>query len=600
MRRTIVHSALVFASVLLIIALAGCGGGSKKTTATTPPTPTPPVTPDPGTEITLPAGSTLAASTIPAGESREVLTYSKGKSAILSCAAGGDPCAVSVDGSTATVRGGTATLTERTNQMVWQANNGPDGTSEGRHAQGVIKRIEQGVARLTTSDVARLGTSVPTGPAGGIVSALGTAVIMQSTLDPASRTGDPGVLATSPLTTPSVTRTSSSTKFGLTLNLEDFGSFRRPQDASLLGTDPGKLAETTGATESLGTGWTGKALSKSLRGQSLHGVVYSDITAPVGSRPRAVLADRWDSSGATDLDEITASSSTTELRFGITAPSLGAVTVTAASRDWATSLSQNEIYSSVTIRDADDNTRNGHMKCLSSVCQAQEGVLQGEWEIVASPVSGTPDNRYLAFGAWLSLPNSPAGEYELGTFADGVGYTYGESEIDSTRNKPSTTNSAGENFKYEGPATGLYAMGSYGSASGNPLTGETVGSFTATTKLEAQFGVAGATDFVGVSGTVTNFMENGAPLPGEWAVSLQDAGDPASNGLFTGDTAGLVNGRPVSGKWGMQLMISNNGRNGADVPFGYAAGTFSAVTTTTSGERDAAQVVGAFGATLQN
>ena len=241
------------------------------------------------------------------------------------------------------------------------------------------------------------------------------------------------------------------------------------------------------------------------------------------------------------------------------------------------------------------------MKCLSSVCQAQEGVLQGEWEIVASPVSGTADNRYLAFGAWLSLPNSPAGEYELGTFADGVGYAYPEADIDATRNKNVTaTNTAGDNFKYEGPATGLYATGSYGSASGNPLTSATVGSFTATAKLEAQFGVPGATDFVGVSGTVTNFMENGAPLSGDWSVSLQDAGDPAANGLFTGNTAGVVNDRPVSGKWGMQLMQSNNGRDGANVAFGYAAGTFSAVTTTTTGEREATHVVGAFGATLQN
>ena len=64
MRRAMTHSALTCASVLMIVALAGCGGGGGGKTAGPPPTPVAGL-PD---DNTLQPGTT----TIPAGVSRPV------------------------------------------------------------------------------------------------------------------------------------------------------------------------------------------------------------------------------------------------------------------------------------------------------------------------------------------------------------------------------------------------------------------------------------------------------------------------------------------------------------------------------------------------
>ena len=590
MRRTIAQTALVFTSALLLMALVGCGGSSKTTTADNMnggggPGGMMPVVPPAPTALTLPDGHLLDAgeTTIQPGESEPLVAYSKGRRSVLSCPSGGEACVVTVAADrSATSTGGTPTVMHQTNEMVWQANNGPAGTSEtaGAHARGLVAHLASSAANVgAAADVTPSARNMP-----GLIS--------QSTL------------AADPSVTLEVTRTASEgVGVELTLGLMDFGTYATPENDLILGMNPGKLGNNANsvfpAADSLGTGWNVATLVKDVPGgQTLHAVVHSDIAASRDSYPRAVLtsSDGLDLSSASDLDEITATSTSTELVFGIEADSLGSeVMVTVPSRDWATAMSQNEIHGTsanpvvIAYKDSRDmdRTRNGHIRCLSSVCQAQEGRLVGTWEIVAAADTGTPDAVYVTLGAWASLPDRSAGEYELGVFArTATGWLYNEAA--------DFTGTGGGDTKYRGPATGLYTKASYNA--GNRITSTTVGSFTATTNLTVKF--ADATSFDGVEGTVDKFMENGSSL-GDWSVSLQNTGDPAADGVLTGATVGYTDSGAVSGGWGMQMAQSNSGTNGASVNFGYAAGTFNAQSTrgADDGVGTVTQIVGAFSAT---
>ena len=595
MRRTIAQSALVFTSALLIMALVGCGGSSKKTTGTMQPVDPPdPVDPAPTpVALTLPADHLLEAgeTTIQPGDDEPLVAYSKGKSTVLSCPSDGEACVVTVaaDGS-ATSTGGTPEVTPLTNQMIWQANNGPgEMSSDGAHALGVLGKIRlsaNGEFQAASSDLAADPTRV--GPASGTPANAGEGVLTQTTL------------GTDAHVVPSVERTASGAKFELTLGLTDLGPFVLPDDADSLPKDPTKLTGSTMAP-ALGTGWTGVALSKNLPGQRLHGVLYSDITANRGSAPEAVLAAELDLSGASDLTEITPSDAETALMFGIEAPSLGTnVMIAATERDWASSLANRETYPvTITYNDAEGNSqsRDGDMRCVSTVCQANGGVLEGTWEITADAVTGTPDSRYLTFGVWASLPEDSGGEYEFGAFADAVGYALTEANLNAISNEGLNTDlgrTSSEDIKYAGSATGLYTKGSY--ASNGRAIGATVGYFTAAVNLTADFDTTSA--FEDVMGTVTDFKENkdGPPL-GDWRVSLR-ATAPASTGIFTGVTAGVANGRALEGNWGMQFFSSDKD-DGMQRFGGYAAGTFTALDAATSGARETIDIVGAFGATAQ-
>lgn len=190
----------------------------------------------------------------------------------------------------------------------------------------------------------------------------------------------------------------------------------------------------------------------------------------------------------------------------------------------------------------------------------------------------------MVLGSWLSLPTAPSltAGYDMGAFADAVGYVHPRSEIDATNAE----------YEYKGLAAGLYARGSY-SPTGSLRGDATVGSFTATTELTATF--TATTTFGGAEGKVTNFEENGESL-GDWEVRLRNTGNTATVVLFPGATTGVAERRNLTGQWGVQFIGSDHATLGG---FGYAVGTFSATTGAAANNQRALHIVGAFGAERQ-
>ena len=91
----------------------------------------------------LPSGLALTeGATIPAGGSRSI-GYSRGRSHVLACPFDGEDCVVTVGeyGTAESTGGMTYVDVTASNEMVWQANNGPDGTSNGAHARGFQGRL---------------------------------------------------------------------------------------------------------------------------------------------------------------------------------------------------------------------------------------------------------------------------------------------------------------------------------------------------------------------------------------------------------------------------------------------------------------------------
>ena len=143
---------------------------------------------------------------------------------------------------------------------------------------------------------------------------------------------------------------------------------------------------------------------------------------------------------------------------------------------------------------------------------------------------------------------------------------------------------------YEGPATGLYTTAGYsGSGGSRTLESAEVGSFTATARINADFGPSGS--ITGrMSGTVTNFMENGESL-GNWTVNLYrtDLFQPTSSELFYGRTTGSADGQSMAGQWGLQFY-----RNSTSGYPDSAVGVFTA--STAASNNAALHIVGAYGA----
>ena len=579
MRRTIGQTALVFTSALLLMALVGCGGSSKTTTAggmdggggpggMIPTQPTAPVT-----ISGLPTGHTLESRTVDAGDSVTVFD-SKGRRSVLTCPSGGEACVIVVAADrSATSTGGTPTVATTTNELIWQANNGPAGTSDGAHARGLI-------ADLAGSDI---GTQEIMRPAGT------GAALSQSTI------------ATEQDVVPSITwlHSTAPSKVELTLGFDQFGSLTVADDADLLGEDPGKLSLSSGTSPL--TGWASYAGSKTVEGGlTLHGVVLTDIAAPEGGTsevPARSVAQGVDLSGNSDLSTALSASTAPTSAVAIDVSSAIGSNVklsltTAALGTLRTDDPQNSpITVTVSYTDADGDTQrrtDATLTCAVATCRRAAGNLVGSWNIAfpkVDAVNGTQDANYRILGSWLSLPNNPSASagYDMGAFADVVGYAHLRTELESH---------VGDN-EYKGVATGLYVEGSYSPATDPTVRDATVGSFTATTELTADFGSAGG--FTGVTGSVTGFMENGESL-GDWVVSLRDTGDDTGV-LFAGSTAGVANGRDLTGQWGVQFF--QRAGHATLSGYGYAAGTFSAGTGSGAARQEALHIVGAFSAERQ-
>lgn len=580
MRRTITQSALVFASVLLIIALAGCGGSSKKTTAGgMMPAPDPDPAPAPGTAITgLPAGHTLASGTIAAGASQTILAYSKGRSATISCPSGGAACVVTVaDDGTARATGATPTVSVTTNELVWQANNGPAGSSDGAHALHLARRLVTQATPLgsaTSYSVTGLGEGN-----------------MQTTL------------AALPVVTPSMewTRGTSPT-LGLTLGSTTFSNL----DSSSLPTNSGKLSVDSGSGSvipSLGSGWNGAALSKDLsevNGRTIRGVVYTNAAKPTGGTAdtpaRTFGAEGFDLSGHSALSTLlgaaadpTAAQELTIEGFKVTIPAAAITTL-------RTGAPQN-IPITVSVEYDDDGTTrtrsNARLTCAQLTCRSVGGNLQGSWTLSAPKVTGTAgtqDSDYQVLGSWLVLPNGAAatGSYNLGVFQFASSARLAQSNLDGNSG----------DITFEGPATGVYTTGMYtGTGTSRRVTSADVGSFTADVELVGAFGASGgAGTFAGVRGTVDSFTDDNGKSLG-WTMSLQATGPgtAATDELFTGETVlETTGGQSATGNWGVGFYW-NAQRTPAGL--GFAGGTFDASTATS--EDNLLHVVGAFAAERQ-
>ena len=229
-------------------------------------------TPTVATYLDVPGDHSLSAgvTTIPAGDSRELAAYSRGRSYALVCPVGdGSACVVTVaeDGAVAST-GGTPYVETTTNEMVWQANNGPGGASRGAHARGLEGRL------VPLPSLFRYGNA-------GF--ALRSGTIGQSTVD------------ADPVVTPSISRTGhDAPTLGLTLGTTAFSTL----PPSELGLNPGRLSvERYSAIPSLGTDWNGVALSRKgiPGGKTVHAVLYSNIESPSGGTPDAnyLLFGAW-------------------------------------------------------------------------------------------------------------------------------------------------------------------------------------------------------------------------------------------------------------------------------------------------------------------
>ena len=205
--------------------------------------------------------------------------------------------------------------------------------------------------------------------------------------------------------------------------------------------------------------------------------------------------------------------------------------------------------------------------------------------VMYSDIEGSADTYYTVLGSWLRIPDSSTAastQYDLGVFA------YASSGALATAG---TAEGLTGIASYRGPATGLYSAATYtGTGATRTLESATVGSFTATAWLRADFGATtGAWD--GVYGTVTGFMEDGQPL-GDWSVvlpSTNTAGIWAE--LFRGVTSGgQADGRSLSnGNWAVLFH-----RRAASGHPDLALGVFTA--STAGSADDALHIAGSFAA----
>ena len=393
------------------------------------------------TTLFLPSGHTLTEGTIPAGGSLAIGSYSKGRNYDIECPADGEDCVVTLGEYDFEYTGGTPYLRYRYNQIVWQGNNGPDGTSNGAHARGLQELLLE--------------------PGGSLHSMFGAGANQRSRFSGSLRKA-----TSTPVVTPTASWASSDTAptLGLTVSNTGANTFSVDGDSDVL---------------SLGTGWNGAALGK---------------TVPTGRTARAV------------------------------------------------------IYSDITKQ----------------------------------PTGGSADTYYTILGAWLVLPDSSTAgrtQYDWGAFVLGnAGSIWGA-------NIRSLTGTA----TYIGPATGLYSKATYtGSGGTRALESAEMGSFTATAALSANFGGGGT--FSGIGGNVTDFRESGESL-GNWTVTFDSSSNQNSGErTYHNSVSGGADGRNFQrGRWTAEFFRSAGSGHPDKV-----LGIFTA--STIDNINDALHIVGGFSA----
>ena len=225
---------------------------------------------------------------------------------------------------------------------------------------------------------------------------------------------------------------------------------------------------------------------------------------------------------------------------------------------------------------------------ISSTARTLRAVLYSD--ITQQPDGGSADTFYMTLGAWLMTPDSSTAastQYDMGVFASASSNLI--SSVVGSSGLQGITGTA----TYTGPATGLYSAATYtGTGSTRALQSARAGYFTATATINVNFGTS--SNFSGASGTVTNFMENGESL-GNWTVTMPgtSASTVTFGGLIRGSAGGSADGRNLgTGNWGYQFhRTASTGQPDLTV------GIFNV--STASLANDALHVSGAFGATRQ-
>ena len=234
------------------------------------------------------------------------------------------------------------------------------------------------------------------------------------------------------------------------------------------------------------------------------------------------------------------------------------------------------------ITDSEDNTMavgvrvsgtydgvSGTFTCTVSGCMGQKNNITltdlvsltngdrsfgsgGDWSFkpgsITSPVQADHDDAYLYLGVWASIPDSISGAtYDFKYVAGGGA----ESGTGGLANFNALTGSA----TFRGGAVGKYVtQGQVGQQNA------TIGTFTATATLNANFG--NGTDAGSLSGSITDFREGGSPLAG-WRVTLGSpsnvgAASDITDAAATGSTVASIGGVPVGGSWGASFYGSDN------------------------------------------
>ena len=230
----------------------------------------------------------------------------------------------------------------------------------------------------------------------------------------------------------------------------------------------------------------------------------------------------------------------------------------------------------------------------------------GRWSFTPDPgaMITVPDQDWIAYGAWLTTPNDPAGTHRMGVFFNGL------DRWAPAANSLDATNAAGlhGSATYNGGATGIY------------VDGEESGLFTATATLMANFDVDGdgtadagdytisgrIDDFRGTDGVALGADTGDMPNPqgrgeNDWVVNLGSLAIPASGAIAATATTGSADGVLWTGGWdGRFFGPTTDGDGDALAPSGVAgrfwAETADAATPANGDGLPATAVVGSFGA----
>ena len=633
MRRTMAQSALTFASVLMIAALAGCGGGSK-TAATLPSMPVTGL-PDnsplaPGT-TTIPAGASL-----PIGEADGVRT-------VATCPDGGEACVVSVaeDGkvafrggeptvatytlitglpepegrtlASATLSPGESTVVQETGGMrtlLTCPDDGPpcevvvrsDGAAEytgGAPTVATYTPIDLPVGSLEPGRTTVLAGGSRVLLAEGNVETVvtcpadGPACVLTVAEDGAAEyTGGTPSVVMSFTGLPDGHDLTAGTRIlaGESRTLQSAGSrgvttgLACPEGGEdcLITFVSGSFAEFEGGTPTLtstrnemvwqaNNGPDGASDGAHARGLQgrFHSGTSTNFLFRSGPAARAALLS------GTIVKNTRSSSS--ETRPTVTATAAWN-TGTAPTLGLSVSGLGSDTFSVVEGSNVPSLGTGWNSAVLRKTGNTGRTALAVVHSNIEDGTGGTPDSNYMTFGTWLEMPDSStasSSSYNLGVFADPTGNQVTRGDI----------NPLSGTATYRGPAAGFYSKGDYTGTPTPVVQSAVVGSFTATAALTLNLTGSGS-----VVGNVTDFRENGESL-GDWRVNLNGTSQSETNNVFYGTTGGSADGQTWSGIYGAGFWRQGSSGNPTSAMVVFAAGGFS--------NNTARFVAGAFGAELQ-